>query len=592
MDTMKRFVISLLLLLSWLPAAAELPYAEHGWNKEEAAAHLLGRFTFGARPGESERVAQMGLERWLDQQLTGAVAEPVLGSKIAELPEAYQLNTKQMLKKYPPPNVVRKMAEEEGLMGNDGRPDRQAVRKLLEEKGMRPYRELGITLFAQKLVHARHSENGLREVLTDFWFNHFNVALSNNRARTFILSYERDVIRPNALGDFRTLLGGTAKHPAMLLYLDNANSTAGKNAPTTAESMMDEMEMRPERRERVKQRVGKRKKGLNENYARELMELHTLGVDGGYAQEDVVEVARAFTGWTTLGGRTPKINKNQAQMGQAMGVKSEGDFLFASMLHDAGQKKILGHTFAAGGGLEEGEKVLNLLAAHPSTARHLAEKLATRFICDKPDPKDVQEIAQAYQRSNGDIKKIMRAVAHTDGFWDPKNRNAKVKSPFELVVSANRALDGDLYPSRQLYGWMAKMGQPLYNYQAPTGFPDKADYWVSSATVLNRVNFALHAARGMVPGFLYEPRDSQDLRKAVQELLPYRDTAKTTSTVNSMLADSHHLKLEPVTDFEVRPNIGGRFPGQPVPRVRINPAQEDTATMIGLILGTPEFQRR
>jgi len=186
----------------------------------------------------------------------------------------------------------------------------------------------------------------------------------------------------------------------------------------------------------------------------------------------------------------------------------------------------------------------------------------------------------------------MRAIAQSDGFWDKSNRNAKIKSPFELVVSANRALDGDLYPTRQLYGWMAKMGQPLYNYQAPTGFPDKADFWVSSATVINRVNFALQAARGRVPGFFYQPRTAADVESAVKELLPYSDSTKTQATVKSMLADSENLVLEPVNRFEARPNLGGKLPGQTVPRPKISVKQQDTATMIGLILGTPEFQRR
>ncbi len=587
-----KLLVAILVLTTLLPAVAELPYAKHGWSRNEAAAHLLSRFTFGPRPGEPEKVAAMGLERWLDEQLQATAMESTLTQKLTELPQAYRLNTPEMVALYPPPNKLKKIAKDEGLMAEDGTIDREALRKSLKDKGLRPYRELGVTLFAQRLVHARHSENGLREVLTDFWFNHFNVALSNNRARTFLLAYERDAIRPNALGNFRTLLEATAKHPAMLLYLDNANSSASKESSTTADLRIDEMGMTEERRRKLQQRLGKRKKGLNENYARELMELHTLGVDAGYSQEDVIEVARAFTGWTTLGGRTLQINERQKQMAEAMGSKSEGDFRFASMMHDAGPKTILGNHFRSGGGVEEGERVLTLLADHPSTANHIAQKLAVRFISDDPDPTDVAQIAKAYRDSKGDIPTVMRAIAQSDGFWDKSNRNAKIKSPFELVVSANRALDGDLYPTRQLYGWMAKMGQPLYNYQAPTGFPDKADFWVSSATVINRVNFALQAARGRVPGFFYQPRTAADVESAVKELLPYSDSTKTQATVKSMLADSENLVLEPVNRFEARPNLGGKLPGQTVPRPKISVKQQDTATMIGLILGTPEFQRR
>jgi uncharacterized protein (DUF1800 family) len=589
-----RYLFALLVFLATLlPVAAELPFAEHGWSKDEAAAHLLSRFTYGPRPGEVARVTQMGLESWLNLQLQARENDPILQARLAELPPAYTLSNSQLLETYPRPAQLRRMAESEGRIQKGEKPDRAAMKELLEEKGMRPYNEIGLTLFAQKLLHARHSENAVREVMTDFWFNHFNVAVSNNQARPFILSYERDVIRPNSLGRFRTLLGATAKHPAMLLYLDNANSSASSETMTTMESRMESAPAR--RTEKVKQRIQKRKKGLNENYARELMELHTLGVDGGYTQDDVVEVARAFTGWTTLGrkARLKERTEKQKMMQEAMGIRQEGDFRFAAAIHDAEAKTILGQTFPAGGGMEEGERVLDLLSAHPNTANHLAHKLAVRFICDQPDPKDVDRIAQAFLNSQGDIKATVVAVVKTDGFWDLKNRQSKVKSPFEYVVSANRALGGDLYPTRQLYGWIAKMGQPLYNYQAPTGFPDNAEFWVSSATVLNRVNFALQAATGGVSGFLYTPQDSPDLQAALKSLLLYKDDIDSTeSSVQSMLADSKNLKMEPVVRFEVRPNLGGQMAGTYIPIVSLKANQKDTATMIGLILGTPEFQRR
>ena len=592
-----RFVYSviLLVLLFVAPVLAELPFKQHGWDEKEAAAHLLSRFTYGPRPGEVDKVAQQGLESWLIRQLEGTENESVLDEKLALLPQAYTMDNTGILETYPRPGQVVRMAEEEGLVEKGERPDRETLKALLEDKGLRPFNELGLTLFAQKLLHARHSENGVREVMTEFWYNHFNVALSNNRARPFILSYERDVIRPNALGRFRTLLGGTAKHPAMLLYLDNANSSASSLSKTTMEARMEEMPMRQERRDKAKERAQKRKKGLNENYARELMELHTLGVDGGYSQEDVVEVARAFTGWTTIGRKArlqkPDAKREMAQ--QAMGIRQEGDFRFAAAIHDADPKTILGQLFPAGGGIEEGERVLDMLSVHPNTARHLARKLAVRFISDQPSEEDVESIARVFQTSDGDIGATLLAVARTDGFWDRDNRQAKVKSPFEFVVSANRALDGDLYPSRHLYGWLAKMGQPLYNYQAPTGFPDNAEFWVSSATVLNRVNFALQAATGGVSGFTYTPRDSESLKSAVTSLLIYNDDIKETEkNVQSMLADSENLTLEAVNRFEVRPNLGGQMDGTFVPTLVLNEKQKKTAVMIGLILGTPEFQRR
>lgn len=588
-----RPLVLLLLLFTTLPVWAELPFEEHGWSREEAAVHLLSRFTYGPRPGDVDEVVRMGPEAWLEQQLSGRVNDGELERRLAELPEAYTLGSEEVLAKYPRPGQIRRMAEKEGLLTEGERPDRRAVFQMLQEKGMHPFFELGNTLFAQKLLHARHSEHGLREVLTDFWFNHFNVSLSNNRCAPFILAYERDAIRPNALGSFRELLGATAKHPAMLLYLDNAGSSASKEAVSTADTRMDEMGMSPLRKERMQQRISKRKKGLNENYARELMELHTLGVDGGYTQEDVVEVARAFTGWTTAAGRPVRqFQGRKARMGEAIGIEMEGGFIFASPLHDAGSKRVLGYSFPAGGGREEGERVLDILTEHPSTAHHIARKLAVRFISDTPKESQVKEIAQSFLGSGGDMKQVMRTIAHSDGFWDRESRRAKVKSPFELVVSANRALGGELTPTRQLYGWMAKMGQPLYNYQAPTGFPDEADFWVSSATVLNRVNFALQAARGEVPGFSYSPGREGDVSKLLRSLLPHQAIEETRAQVEALLADSDNLQLERVTKFEARPNLGGgrnRLAGE---RMRLAPEETRTATTVGLILGTPEFQRR
>lgn len=578
-------LVTVLFLFTLLPVAAELPYAKHGWTKEEASAHLLSRFSYGPRPGEVQAVAKMGLETWLEQQLLGDLPDPTLEEKLAQLPPAYALDSQGILEHYPRPAQIRKMAEERGI----ARDDRPAIQAMLKESGLRPYQELGFTLFAQKLAHARHSENALREVLTDFWFNHFNVSLSHNQARNFLLSYERDAIRPQALSDFRSLLGATAKHPAMLVYLDNANSTASKDATSTMEARLEAMGSDEERAQRIKQNARKRKKGLNENYARELLELHTLGVDGGYSQNDVVEVARALTGWTVNRRQIQQVRPGALAVGQFV----EGDFRFAAPLHDAGSKTILGRSFPAGGGVEEGERVLDLLAQHPATAQHLANKLALRFISDQPEPQDVKVIAQAFESSKGDIKQTMRALAHSEGFWKKSNRQAKVKSPFEYVISANRALDGDLYPSRQVYGWMAKMGQPLFNYQAPTGFPDQADFWVSSASVLNRLNFALQAATGGVPGFTYPIGPTITTREALEQILPFQeDLARSEQNVNSMLADSQNLVLDPINKFEARPNLGGRYEEQPIPRMRLAPTQKDQATMIGLILSTPEFQRR
>lgn len=585
---MRKTAASLIacLFIATGPSWAELPYAKHGLTSEEAAAHMLDRFSMGPEPGEVHKVSRQGLENWLDRQLQGRFSNTDLKEQLATLPPAYEMNNTQIVAKYPNPGRVRKMAKEEGLMTEDGKPNRREMRAYLEKKGLRPFQELGATLFGQKLYHARYNENGLQEVMTEFWFNHFNVAMSNNRARSYILSYERDVIRPNSLGNFRQLLGATAKHPAMLFYLDNANSTAGAEVATTTDAMMDDMVVQPRRAEKMNKRLRKRKKGVNENYARELMELHTLGVEGGYTQKDVEEVARAFTGWTATPPRRAKKARQMAKKGAALGFKVEGDFIFAAGLHDAGSKKILGRRYPAGGGMEEGEQVLDMLAAHPSTARHLAQKLAVRFISDDPSEATVKHLAKVFQRSRGDTGAVLKAIAQSDEFW--RSRSSKVKSPFELLVSAARALDADIEPTKDLYGWLVSMGQPLYNYKAPTGFPDKASFWVSSGTVLNRVNFGLQIGSGKVQGFRYKPVPTNSMDVVVRRLLPTHEARPIVAKLQPLFDNPESIQVERPKRKRSRFSLGNRR-GQ---RMSLTPEERETATMVGLVLGSPEFQRR
>jgi uncharacterized protein (DUF1800 family) len=557
------------------PCRAELPFAKNGWTEREAACHLLSRFTFGAQPGEVDRVVKMGLESWLEQQLTATFPDAQLQGKLAALPQAYRLSNQQMLALYPAPAMLLRKA---GVSQTGSAQERRAMLKQAREKaGARPIKELGAVLFAQKLYHARYSQAQLREVMTEFWFNHFNVALSNNRARRFLLSYERDAIRPYALDGFRTLLGKTAKHPAMLWYLDNATSTAGAEAATVGPR-------RPQ--------LEKRKKGLNENYARELLELHTLGVDGGYTQADVTETARVLTGWTVVPYERQAQLRQLDRKGAALGMVRQGDFLFAGPLHDAGQKTVLGKTFVAGGGLEEGERLLDTLAAHPSTARHLARQMAVRFVSDEPSQALVDKLALVFRQSGGDTRAMLRAIACSDEFWAKSQRGSKVKSPFELVVSAARALGADLQPTAQLYDRLADMGQPLYNYQAPTGFPDQADAWISSGTVLQRMNFGLQAARGQVLGFFYSVPKRSGLEDVISSLLPEQSVTQVAEKLKPLLADPEALALEGSARPDGKGNLGGRLPGLATPRMSISAEQKGTATMIGLVLGSPEFQRR
>jgi uncharacterized protein (DUF1800 family) len=455
-------LVFLTLIALCLPAGGQrsvhLPWKEAGLTEREAAVHLLNRFAYGPRPGDVDAVVAMGLDRWFERQLAADLPDARLAERLQGLP-ALRLSAAEIARTYPSRGQAYYEARLAGALPEESEGEgevRAAFLRWAERQGYRRQRELTAQLTAQKLYRAVLSENQLAEVMTDFWFNHFNVSMTDDKARSWLLSYERDAIRPHALGRVRSLLEATARHPAMLLYLDNAQSTAAEGAAS------------------------------NENYARELMELHTLGVDGGYSEEDVAEVARAFTGWTVA----PPRKKGSG----------DGGFLFRAGRHDAGAKSVLGRRLAAGRGLEDGEEVLNLLAAHPATARHLATKLAVRFVSDRPPAALVDRLASVAQRTGGDVRALLRALAAAPEFWSRESVGAKIKSPFELAASALRATGADLQSPREVVRWVARMGQPLYACQAPTGYPDRAEAWVSTGALVNRMNFSLELASGAVDG--------------------------------------------------------------------------------------------
>jgi uncharacterized protein (DUF1800 family) len=311
-----------------------------------------------------------------------------------------------------------------------------------------------------KVLRAIYAERQLDEVMADFWLNHFNVFANKGPEKFLVGEYERDVIRPHAWGKFEDLLLATAKSPAMLFYLDNWLS-ADPEAKTL---------LRP------------RARGLNENYAREIMELHTLGVDGGYTQKDVTEVARAFTGWTIAGLR-----------------RDQPRFVFNGRVHDRRDKVVLGHRIR-GGGIEEGEQIIHMLATHPATARFISLKLARRFVADDPPSALVDRAAATFQRTGGDIRAVVTTIVTSPEFFSPAVRGAKVKTPLELVASAVRASGAEVTNARALAQRIASMGMPLYQQQPPTGYKDTADAWVSTGTLLARMNFATDLAAGRVPG--------------------------------------------------------------------------------------------
>jgi len=332
---------------------------------------------------------------------------------------------------------------------------------------MAPQQVVVRDLAESKILRAVHSNRQLNEVLVDFRFNHFNVFIEKGADRFLTTEYEREAIRPRVLGKFRDLLEATAKSPAMLFYLDNWQSV-GENTPATRGP------------------AGRQRRGLNENYGRELLELHTLGVDGGYTQKDVTETARCFTGWTI----------NQPQRG--------GEFLFNPRMHDRGEKTVLGVTIAAGGGMDDGMKVLDIVAKHPSTAKFISHKLAQRFVADEPPAALVDRMAQTFLKTGGDMREVMRTLLESKEFWSVGAYRTKVKSPLQMVASAVRAVNGDVDFAFPLVNQLAQLGQPLYRKQEPTGYSNSSDAWLNSAGLVARMNFALQLADGKVPGVKVE----------------------------------------------------------------------------------------
>ena len=641
-------IVAALVGLALLPGALAvranepvLPWSTAGLSEREAAAHLLDRFAFGARPGDVDQVVATGLEAWFENQLGGNLPDPVVEQRL----EGYRslgMSASELKQTYPIFFRIRRQAERAGVVSGDtgprpgtdgpppgtpgqGRPDRanrEQMRKVIdfaESRGYRPLPELLDELTGQKLYRALHSENQLREVLTDFWFNHFNVSISDNDARQYVLAYERDAIRPNVLGSFEEILVATAQHPAMLQYLDNANSVAAEGTTTLRRPGSGRQGGRgrgagrfaddPEMRRLIEER---RPRGLNENYARELLELHTLGVDGGYSQADVIEIARALTGWTSY---------PEGPRGAAMSARlGGGAFLFRPDAHDAEEKVILGQAYPAGRGVDEGLRVLTTLSAHGSTAQHIAHKLAVRFVSDQPPQSLVDRLATRFLETDGDLAQVMRALAESPEFWSAESRRGKIKSPFELATSALRGLGAEVEQPYAAIEWIEKMGQPLYAFQAPTGYPDRADAWLNTGSLVARMNFGLQLATSRVPGVrvdlvaLGQSREPGTTAAALETylslLLPERDLGETTSQLSAVLADPNlaekveatarrdgSTRLSARADSQMAMRQGGRRTGrggwyQRERSEAVDPDSTPEAHVVGVILGSPEFQRR
>ena len=583
-------------LLAVAPANADLqlPYKAEGLSKEQAAAYLLERFAFGARPGEVEKVAKMGPEKWLAQQLKGNLPDAELDKRLEAFP-ALKMTQEEMSKVYVNNGRIRRMVAQAGLIDPAKTPRKEMNEKInayRKEHGLRPYGLLSNQeLKGQKLMRAVYSENQLVEVMTDFWFNHFNVTTRDGGARPRTLAYERDAIRPNVLGKFRVILGATAKHPAMLYYLDNAQSRMAppsereqakpepKKEASMGEMGMDggmdgdmggEMAKAPEKapaKAQTPPQQRRRKYGLNENYARELMELHTLGVDGGYTQQDVTEVARVLTGWAAAPyGRQRENIKKQMANGNKNNIL-QGEFVFRKTWHDDKAKMVLGEKFPAGGGIEEGERVLDMLTSHPSTARFISTKLARRFVNDAPSDDVIDAMAETFTKTDGDIAAVVATLAQSRVFWAEAKKRSKMKSPLEVVVSSLRALEADVKNPQPIMRWFDRMGEPLYGYLPPTGFPDYAESWANSGTLIARMNFGIHLATGRIRGIELKQLPEESAGLTTEEalarygklLLPAQDTSAIASEVK-----------------------------QTVPA----DAERKDVQVISMLLGSPEFQYR
>jgi len=637
------------LLLSFFPEPNDkphfsFPFKRAGLTEREAAAHLLSRFTYGATPGQIDEVVNMGLEKWFEQQLNNSLADDSLNQRLRGY-DALKLSNEQIVNTFPRAAQIVRRAIKDGKVNKDSvktvkNEYRQQLQTYMQQNGLRPAQELYRQFISQKVVRAAYSNNQLQEILTDFWFNHFNVSLTKNDCAQFIPNYERDVIRPNVFGKFENLVLATAKSPAMLLYLDNFSSSAENMNPQQNQNVRKRMVQNQGMMGDSSNNKGKIKKlkkasGLNENYAREVMELHTLGVDGGYTQQDVTQAARVLTGWTIYPMRDKGYGNAMKKMADKVGDDKlaergfvhEGDFLFAANRHDNKEKTVLGKTFAANGGYEEGVQLLKMLAHHSSTAKFISKKIAVRFVSDNPPQSLLDKMAKTFTEKNGDIKAVLITMATAPEFWSKSVIREKTKSPFELAISAVRALDADIKQPYQIFAWSDKMGQKLYFYQAPTGFPDKGQYWINTGALLNRMNFGLAIASQRIPGAKLdllalnnrrEPESSTAALKTYSKLImPERNLDETVKRLTPMLNDPELVKkVSEAADKNVSPQTSmvnseflmnddmeegvGKKPGKGKGFKKGNSGAMQTVTgnntmlaqVVGIIIGSPEFQRK
>jgi uncharacterized protein (DUF1800 family) len=518
--------------------------------------HFLSRTTFGPLPAEVERVKQAGIASFLDEQLhPERIDDSAVEKRLAALP-TLAMTPAELMEDFPAPKQQAKAqalrAMREDINSNPpASPPGQAM------ADDRP-RTILMELAREQFWRAAYSDRQLQEVMVHFWMNHFNIFAAKGVERWLLTSFEQEAIRPHALGSFQDLLIATAKSPAMLFYLDNWLSVS-PDAPAAGPGMggargpfalgganpVAQPARPPAQVER---------RGLNENYARELMELHTLGVDGGYTQHDVHEVARCFTGWT--------IDR----------PRQGGGFLFRPRLHDDGEKVVLGRTIRAHGGIEDGMAVLELLAAHPSTAHFISLKLCRHLVADTPPASVVVRTATTYTATHGDICAVLNSILTSPEFNSQAAFRAKVKSPFELVVSAVRTAGGESDGGPPLLGSIARMGQPAFLYQAPSGFPERASSWINSGTLLARMNFAMALAANRIRGTQV---DLQTLAGPADDPRIILEHLEQRALGGYVSRETHAAVLESLDGLN---GVAATAP--------------QATAIAALLLGSPEFQRR
>ena len=620
--------------------ASHLSLVPRELNSDEQVAQALSRLTFGARSGDAERVKAMGVDKWIDAQLhPERLSDSATDAFLARY-STLSLNSSEIFREFPPAALIRAAARRDSLQ-RSGRMTLADSLQLLQQA--RRSNQFVAELTSARVARAVMSERQLQEVMVDFWENHFSVFAGKGQTRFFLTSYDRDVIRPNAMGHFRDLLGAVAKSPAMLFYLDNAQSVADSTRQTLRGNRERGTGNRGSSARRFPRRAAtnrpprngtvpgsqfpvpaargaaqRRPRGLNENYARELMELHTLGVDGGYTQQDVIEVARALTGWSIRPPRQVLMQAQDARVrrfAERMDDAGAGEFIFRPEVHDAEAKMVLGHKLKAGRGIEDGEDVLNILARHPSTAKFVARKLAVRFVSDQPPQALVDRAAATYMKTDGDIREVVRTIVTSPEFFSRAAFRAKVKSPFEVVVSTMRALDATPDATPRTAQLVARLGQPLFGHQAPNGWPETGEAWMNTGAILNRINFGMAAAANRIPGASLDRwPDAQRLRAAsrpeqvdgvIASLLGGHASRETreilTTGVHPMVAKAAaDSSTSRPASSDTASDMGMSDSDPPARRRQRLAAQgfgnipelTGLAQVVGLALGSPEFQRR